>query len=396
MKLLSKIYIITIILFSLGLYEIRGLGIIVRLLDIATVILIITAIILIFIYGKPVSNIKSQFKTPILLILIGVFVSSFAAELFHNQALHLTFYQQRHMYAFFFYFLLIYIAPKPEWLINVLFYFGLFGGLFFLTQYILFPTLITDAKIFLDRGTIRMNLPGTYYMHIAFFLSVDRFFTTYEKRYGFGILLLLLVTILSGFRSTVAIYILITTGFLLVNKQVKNKIALSFLYLTIVVAGFFAFENIFQEMLESAERESAQGTSYIRFRAAEHLISINNENKITYIIGNGEPTERSEYGLKLRVISMMSGFYLSDIGIFGFYIKYGLLSALVVLFIILKLSFARINRKIYFIKLFFIFNLFMVATTRTPFEVLPSIVLLCILMYLYDFFNQKEILTADS
>jgi len=391
MKLFSKFFIITIILSSLGLYQLKGLGVIVRLLDIATILLIVTGLIVIFIYGIPKTNIKSHSKIPVLLILLGVFISSIAADVYNNQALHLTLYQQRHMYAFLFYFLLVFMAPKPEWLINLLFYFGIFGGLFFLVQYVLYPTLITDAKIFLDRGTIRMNLPDGYYRHVAFFLSVDRFFTTYKKRYGFGMVLLLLVAILSGFRSTLALYVLITTGFLLFNKQVKDKVVLFGMYILIVISAFFVFESIFQEMIESAEREGSQGTSYIRFRAAEYLLSINDDHKITYILGNGEPTERSEYGIKMMMISVYSGFYLSDIGIFGFYIKYGIFAALAVLFIILKLSFVKINRKIFFIRLFFLFNLFLIATTRPPFDGLSNIILICLLLYLYDSFPKNTV-----
>ncbi len=390
MKLLSKIYIIAIILSSLGLYEIKGLGIIVRLLDIATILLIVIGLIALLIYGNRESGIKSHFKTPILLILLGVFISSLAAEVYQNQALHLTLYQQRHMYAFLFYFLLIFIAPKPEWIINIIFYFGIFGGLFFLAQYLLYPTLITDANIFLDRGTIRMNLPGTYFMHIAFFLSVDRFFTTYKKWYGFGMVLLFLIAILSGFRSILALYVLITTGYLLFSKQVRNKIALFGLYTVIVIAGFFAFESIIQEMIISAQREGSQGSSYIRFRAAEYLLSINDNHTITYLTGNGEPTERSEYGLRMMMMSMYSGFYLSDIGILGFYIKFGLITALAVLFIILKLSFAKISREIFFIKLFFLFILSMIVTTRLPFDSLPNIIVICFLLFLYDSLGEKD------
>lgn len=385
MKLFEKILILFLILASLGLYQFRGLGIVVRLLDVITVGFIILAFLVYAFWGPNKVRIKAHFRIPIILLLVGVMISAIAAEVFHGQNLSLTFYQQRHMYAFLFYFLLLYMAPKPDWLIDVLFYFGVFTGFFFLAQYLLYPTLITDAKVFLGRGTVRMNLPGTYFMHIAFFLSADRFFTTYKKKYGFGMIVLLLVAFLSAFRSTLAAYALITTAFILLNTKVRNKVLLFGLYAVLVAAGGFAFNSILMEMKESAERETAQGTSYIRVRAAGYFLAKNEENKMTYLTGNGEPTERSPYGRKLAILSLVSGFYLSDIGIVGFYFKYGLLAALVVIFIMLKVLFTKINRKVFFIKMFFLFQLLLIILAKTSFEFLDSIMAVCIMLYLYDY-----------
>ncbi len=385
MKLFEKIIILFLILASLGLYQLRGLGIVVRVLDVITVGFIFLALLVYAFWGPNKERIKAHFRIPIILLLVAVLISAIAAEVFHGQNLSLTFYQQRHMYAFLFYFLLLYMAPKPEWLIDVLFYFGVFGGLFFLAQYLLFPTLITDAKVFLGRGTVRMNLPGTYYMHIAFFISADRFFTTYKKKYGFGMIVLLLVAFLSAFRSTLAAYALITTAFILLNTKVRNKALLFGLYAMLVTAGGFAFNSILMEMKESAERETAQGTSYIRVRAAGYFLAKNEENKMTYLTGNGEPTERSPYGRKLAILSLVSGFYLSDIGIVGFYFKYGLLAALVVIFIMLKVILTKINRKVFFIKMFFLFQFLLIILAKTSFEFLDSIIAVCIMLYLYDY-----------
>ena len=228
-------------------------------------------------------------------------------------------------------------------------------------------------------------------MYIAFFLSVDRFFTTYKKKYAFGVALFFIVSILLGFRSTIALYILISTVFLLISEQVKQKVLLFTLYATIVVSGFFAFQEIFLEMKESAAREGSQGTSYIRYRAAEHFLSLNNSDNLTYIIGNGEPSERSVYGRDLALISMMYGFYLSDIGIFGFYFKYGLISSLALLYVFFRVIFTKTEKGFTFLKLFFVFQLFQLPFSRTPFESLYSIVAICMLLYLFDVSLHKKL-----
>ncbi|MFO7924699.1 MAG: hypothetical protein R6U58_13505 [Bacteroidales bacterium] len=384
MQLYKKILIVSIILASVGLYQLRGLGIMVRLLDILTVVLIVGNLALFLIYGHSGQPVKKHFSVAVILLLSGVMISSLGAVYFNNQSWGITLYQQRHMYAFLFYFLLFYLAPRPQWIIDLLFYFGIAGGVIFIVQYLLYPTLITDAKIFLDRGTIRMNLPGTYFMHIGFFLSVDRFFTTKKMKYGAGAMLLFLVAVLSGFRSILALYILLSTGYLLANRQVKNKVLLFSLYSVIVISGFFAFHSIIMEMKESAEREGSQGTSYIRVRAADYFMSMNDNKKSAYIIGNGEPTERSAYGRRLAMISLRYGYYLSDIGIVGLFFKYGLLTSLMVLYIIFKVLFAKTDKRTVFIKLFFLFQLLLIFNSITSFEILSGIVAISMMLYLVD------------
>ena len=390
MQLYKKILIVSIILFSVGLYQLRGLGIFIRLMDIMTDLLIIVHLILFVIYGKQEQLVKKHFSGAIILLLTGIVISSLGAEYINNQSWGLTLYQQRHMYAFLLYFLLFYLAPKPQWIIDLLFYFGIAGGVFFVIQYVLYPTLITDAKVFLDRGTIRMNLPGTWFMHIGFFLSVDRFFATKKMKYGAGALLLFLVAVLSGFRSVLALYVMLTTGYLLVSKQVKNKVLLFSMYSVVVVSGFFAFQGIIMEMKESAEREGSQGTSYIRVRAANYFMDMNDNNKLAYIIGNGEPTERSAYGRRLVMISLRHGYYLSDIGVIGLFFKYGLLPALVVFYIIFKILLTRLDDRTIFIKLFFLFQLLMIFNSITAFEILSAIIAVCMMLYLYDMTVMKR------
>ena len=384
MRLYEKILIIIIILASLGLYELKGLGIVVRLLDISTIGLIILALFVWAYFGPQKERVRPGFRTPIILLLIGVFISSFAADLYHNQPLHLTLYQQRHMYAFLFYFLLIYMAPKQEWIVNLLFYFGVIGGLFFLLQYFLYPTVITDAKIFFQRGTLRINVPGAIYMHIAFFISINRFFITFNKKYAFAAALLLAVAILSAYRSTVFMYIFISFAYMLFGSKVKKKVFLFSLYALSVIAAFFAFQSLLMEMQVSAERESQEGASNIRYRSAEYYLSSNKDHPFTFFLGNGEPTQRSAYGLKISSVSQLYGYYLSDIGIIGFYFKFGLLASLAVLFMMLKVLLTPIKINMIFLKLFFAYQFFLILNTILPFEYLSGIIAVCLLLYLYD------------
>ena len=389
MALYKKILILVILLSSMGLFYIRGLGSLVRVMDIVAVSLIIVHLLLFISYGKQ-EPIKKSFSIPVIFILLGVIVSALPAYAINNQGLGISFYQQRHMYAFLFYFLLLYAAPNPRWIVNLLFITAIVWSLFFLIQYIIYPVRITDAKIFLQRGTIRMNLPGSFILPIGYFISINKFFTTYNKRYGVVAFLIFIVALLSGFRSILSVFVIITVVYVIINKEVRNKLLLFALTMVVIVASFFAFQEMFVEMKESAEREGSQGTSYIRFRAAEYFIKESKKDNLTIFFGNGEPSERSGYGRRLIVNSFRNGYYISDIGIVGFYYKFGMITSFFVLLIIIRILFIRMHADNAFIKMFFIYQLFLILNSRLSFDSLPNIIFVCMLLYIIDYQNTKS------
>lgn len=389
MKLYEKIFLISIVLFSIGFFYIKVFSPILRILDIVTVFLVLFGLLAYYLFGKKKIKISKTFSIPILLIIIGALLSSFPSYYYHNQPILISLYQQRHIYALAFYFLLFYLVPKKEWLINFIFIMALSAGIFFIIQYVLYPTLITEAKVFVQRGTIRINLPGRFFMFLGFFLGIDRFFTRYDYKYGFLALLLFIVAILSGFRSTVALYVLLSAGFILFSRRVNNKLLLTLTALIFFAAGIFAFEGIVNEMVESAKREGGQGGDYIRYRAGEYLLGLNHNNPAAFIFGNGSPSVKSPYGIKISSISFAYGYYLSDIGIFGFYFKYGLIASLSVLWILLKVILSKMSNVIFFIKLFFIYQLLTISNTVPAFDSLSAIIIICMNLYIYDVTKEK-------
>lgn len=384
MKLYQKIIILFVVISSIGLLELRGLGIIVRLLDVVSIGAILFLCLAYLLFGHTERKSTKSFALPVILILSGVLLSALPAHYLHGQPILITIYQQRHIYAILFYFLLFYLNPDPDWLSDVIFYTAVAIGSFYVLQYVMFPFIITDAKIFLNRGTVRMNLPGTYFMYAGFFLSIDRFFTTYKRKYGFGALLLFAVAILSGFRSTLALYIAITAGFLLLSKRVNNKILLFITASIFAISGFFVFNDIVTEMVESGKEESKEGKENIRYRAATYFLSLNKADETTYFLGNGEPSQRSRYGMKLFYIAIIKGYYLTDIGIFGYYFKFGILASIGVLLILIKVILSKIDKRSAFIKMFFIYQLAVIANTQLAFDNLPDIIVMSMFLYMAD------------
>jgi hypothetical protein len=238
---------------------------------------------------------------------------------------------------------------------------------------------------------VRINLPGTDIRHIGFFLAINRFYSSNKIKYVFIILLVLTVAILSGFRSTLAMYILLAIGYLISGSKIKNRLALMGLFFLMAFAAVFAFQSIITEMKESAEKDAETGSDYVRIRAAEYFMTKKNPNAITYTFGNGQPGETSRYALENKLIALKYGYYLSDIGIIGFYYRFGIIPTFLVLLLAIRLARANLGNDYIFVRMFAIFQLTLMFNTVVVFDTLAGAILVSVLLYMVDLKNSGKL-----
>lgn len=381
----NKLLIILIILCSVSFFKIKVIGKADRIFELLGVGLIIFFIVLFSTYGSKNNIIKQNYSFFIILMLIGVLISSLSVNYFYDQSIGTSLYQQRHTYFLLFYFLLPFLNPKPKLVIDLIFYTALVAAIIYILQYFAYPTKLTEAKMFLDRGTLRINLPGFTFIHLGYFLCLDQYFRTSKKKYLYGIFLLFITGLLSGTRTTLAIYVLISSGYLIINKHVKNKLLLFIIIGFIGFAGYIGFKGIIDEMRTSAERETSQGADYIRVRAANYFLSSLNKHKITYLIGKGHPDENSSYGRENKILAKKYGYYLSDVGIIGSYYKFGLLFALSALIILFKVLFKKLKSEYNFIKMFLVMQLIVIFIGYFSFEGGDGAIVYIFILYLTEY-----------
>jgi hypothetical protein len=392
----NKLLIIIITLCALSFFLIKGIGKGDRVLEISGAVLILFFIILFSVYSKN-KPAKSRFSILFSVMLLGILISTIACSYFHDQALSVTFYQQRQTYYLLFYFLLPFLFPNAKWVENYFFYFGIFGAAIYIMQHTVYPVKITEAKMFIDRNTLRINLPGITFMNLAFFLCIDKYFRTAEKKYAIGVLILLATAILSAFRSVLAAYIGLAAVYLIINKHVKNKVLIIFTSCVVAISAYFVFQNIIDEMQTSAKRETSLGSDYIRVRAGNYFLDEMVKDKVIFFTGNGQPSERSDYGSKLIGISLFYGYYLSDVGIIGSYYKFGLLFVLASVAAMIFLLFTKLPVELQYIKLFIIMQFLLILMSSFPFEGSEGAIILCLIFYLVDKYkNEQEELTTSN
>ncbi len=141
----TDLLIYGIILLSIGLYTLfipyGGAKLAVYLSELIVFVFLILHIV--YNRGK---RIPMNFRWEIGLIFIGLILSTFAANLFHNQGFSQSLISQHDFYFFLFYFLLHYLKPDPKRIINMFLVLGFIYLVLYLVQYFLYPRLIVSCR----------------------------------------------------------------------------------------------------------------------------------------------------------------------------------------------------------------------------------------------------------
>jgi hypothetical protein len=314
--------VLIIILCSTSLYKVSALG---NLQEVAELVGIGLMAILIIIHqayaqGKPI---RKNFLLPISLIILSIFTSMVMANFSRNQPFGQTIFAQRAMYYYLFYFLLHQLKVKPkdlEWIFIAL---GIFYIGIYLLQFSVFPRILFDGYVRSSRGTIRIYLPGFSYMVIAFFFGIQYFFRTNKFKHFLLVLLTAIIFVLIGGRQTLAIVILITVIFLIVDKKIKSRFFIGFLGLVGVVAIFLIFQGVFEAIILESRSDANLGDDYIRLKTAEYFLTDFFKSPFAYITGNGMYFNTSAYGKEIGYNMVHNHFVIGDIGIIGNYAFYG-------------------------------------------------------------------------
>ncbi len=382
--LTNKILFITIAICSTWFFKLRGLGKGERVFELLGLVLIFLFLILWVNTFRNKVPVKRHFTFVVVVFMMSVLFSGLSCWYFNHQSLGDSLYQSRHLFYILFYPLLHYLLLKPEWIKEFIFYFSITAAAIYVLQYFAYPFKITEAKMFVDRGTLRINLPAGVFRDLGYFMCVDMFFQTNKKKYAYGALLILVVAILSAFRSIIAIYIGLAVIYLLINNRVKNKIMIVMMAVLVAIAGFIVFQDIIQAMIKWSEKEQAEGSDYIRVQAGNYYMNEILKNPIAGFLGNGPPDPSSSYGAKSTYNVLFNSYYLSDIGIIGSFYKFGLPFIVLIVFVMFKLVFIKLPPEYNFVRLFSIKQILVLLISGSVFEDESGIVAFCIIFYLID------------
>jgi hypothetical protein len=347
----------------------------------------ITAIMLVLIiaqeiYGRDGSE-KLNFKQPLFLILTGVFLSMIIAQSYHNQSYGLTFWAQRYMYFYVIYFFLHVLRPGIRDIERIFLTLGIVYAISYFVQYIVYPTEIFDVRQDAERGTIRIFLPGTSFMILALFLSLQRFYMTNRPGYLLLVISFFAILVLQGTRNSLAATGLVILLSLVFSKTVRSRYLIYFLILASFVPVYILLQDIFAGLVEVSEQQSQNIESNIRIRAATFFLTDFFPNTLSYFFGNGQDHMGSIYGVRVDMYKLAHGYYQSDVGFIGEFSKFGIFFAIGAIWLLIRVFSTRLKPEHNYVKYYLLRSVILLpfgSGFTTPF----SIATLCVLLYIVD------------
>ncbi|GEM_PF-558591 len=334
---------------------------------------------------------RRNFISPIFLIFLGVFLSMITAYAFHSQSFVISFWAQRFTYFYLFYFVLHIIQVPIQTLEKILFFAGVVYAFVFFVQYLAFPKVIFTVRQGIERGTVRIFIPGMAFMHLAYFMGLTRVIFFNKFKYVPYLLLFLGIYILTGTRSTIAGPTIITILILIFSNKIRSRGVILILIILLLGAAYYMFQDIIENLITLSVEQKETAEENIRVRATRFFMTDFFPNNFAYITGNGEGHQASPFGKEIFSYKILYGYYQSDIGLIGEYIKFGVFFLLGAFMILYKGIFQSVDTNHKYVRYFFLLLLISMPLSAN-FTSPDSIVAICIMAYILDYLknNKKE------
>lgn len=385
LRRINNLFLILIILCSTGFYELSILGPFQKIAEFAGIGLILALLFIHIVYSEQ-KTIPHNFTIPIVLIFISLITSTLMAKYSRDQNIGDTLTAQSAMYYYIFYFLLHQLKIRPKDLEVIFVVFGILYVVIYLIQFLVFPKLIVDAYVRLDRGTIRIYMSGSAYLSVAYILSVQSFFRTNKIKFLLLLFTFLSIIVLSGGRQTLAIMILVLILFLVFDKKVKSRLLLFLLGIVGSIMIYLLFQSIFDALIFQSHSDASMGQDYIRLKATIFFLTDFFKNTFSYLTGNGMFANDSSYGIEISRYQLQNQFFLGDIGIIGNFAIYGSFFLLGVIMIFIRVYRLKIESHFIYIKFMFIV-IFLSILTGGAFAQGHFICFIVCILYLFDVSN---------
>jgi hypothetical protein len=388
LKRVNNLFVILIILCSTALFNLSKLGSGQKAAELMGAGIIIFLLGIHYTYSEQL-NFKKNFSPFIFLIFLSFLSSMVTAAYVREQSFASSFFTQRAIFYYLFYWLLHQMKIRPRDLEIIFVIFAVIHVCLYLLQYFSYPKILFDVFMIADRGTIRIYLAGSDYLALCYFMSMYFWLKTNKIIYAVFMLAAFSIFVLLGGRQTMALMALVLILAIFFTRRVKSRLFISVMIVGIAACVFYMFQDIFKEILVTSNRDRSQGSSYVRIQATKFFLTTFYKSPVAYITGNGVPGNGSAYESEISLIRLSKGFYIGDIGMIGTYVMYGAFFVLGVAGIFYKALTTKIQEHYGYIKYMFLGSLLSLVT-GSGFGSTDYICFICCLMYIIDVTSVPE------
>lgn len=126
--------------------------------------------------------------------------------------------------------------------------------------------------------------------------------------------------------------------------------------------------NSYKLLSEKTQSQTINIQDDIRFKSFNYYLHSFSPNKVSVIFGNGQAYRGTEYARLVNYLEEGLNFYISDLGYFGFYIKYGILALIAYILLIWRTIKIKASDEQLYCKYFLYFIFLISIIVDAPFN----------------------------
>jgi hypothetical protein len=317
---------------------------------------------------------KEGLIIPIQIIIISMLISVIVSYLTWNQPMQYGLLITIPYLLWPIFFLLLYFKVPIKTVENIILAFGFIYVFLYFVQF-----SMPNNVLFFDapkeefkerRGIIRVLFPGTGIFFLAVFISISKLTSQNRNLLIWGLMAFLgiLVPFMQVTRYFIVVMVVVYFYHFSFNLSFYKKMLVIF---CIAIGGFYLLDldlPIIEGLLEQQEQNMSDGTKDIRVIAFNYYLFEFPPTAINYILGNGMEHGRSEYGVFVQRLKDF-GLFTSDIGIFGFYVYFGIFPIIAWGILWFKVFTLKLPKEYVYIKYYMFFMLVGIFTSHSLYSV---------------------------
>lgn len=275
------------------------------------------------------------------------------------------------------FFLLIILKLKIRNVEQIIILLGITYIILYSICFLIYPkTIVKINESYGDeRGFQRIIIDGIGFLFLFAFYSLSKFLFTRKFLWFIVYIISCIFIMMTLTRTLIIISFLLSFIYILKRSNFKTRIVAVF------ITGFSFYLimqlNVYKLLVAETNSQAKFANEDVRTRAFNYYLFNFSPNTITKIFGNGQPYKKTQYENSVKYLEGTLGFYTSDIGYMGLYIKFGLFAILAYIILIYTTIRIPVSDKFQYCKYFLYFIFIISLIIDAPFNngFIPSIVI---------------------
>jgi hypothetical protein len=319
-------------------------------------------VMFVYIWSEFIKKYKDKYFRIMRWIVISTMISIVMAWGFRDQSIILGYRATASAFVLLFFFYLCKRKLPLKFIEKYIWVLGILYILLWLFAMYKVPEIIFqmgDADVVSEdtsRGMIRINFVGRLSLILAYFMALNKYYETKEKKF-IPIVVVLYLFIVFQLTRQLILWTAVVTIIYIFSKSKKVAIAFSILFVVFYMAiGTIQFsdDSIIGSMVNLTEQQAENnsiGDEDIRATEYKYFFTKWSNSLVTDIFGCGVPHSDSSYGMFEKRASDM-GLWLSDVGYGEMKVITGWLGLFLYLFLFISCLFVKMPSNLEYTKLF--------------------------------------------